>query len=314
MWNNDFNKILIHISKNFLPTDLKRSKLTDNYFIDTLKENMEFFRSNEFSLAYHERMNINGTNKEQFENKLIYVEKKPVIIGIRFRNLKPKEPFIVVFPSCNIFDLGIYYKLCKSIKDNYGIFNVNKIQIKILPEVLKSNKFNFEYQIDFGHYSNKIEQCADLENIKNIELKKKNPEEIYPKLEKEYQLVQDENINLDNQVVCESLESLTKSYKQELFFLAYINNNLIGVISGKKDSFFGNPGILVTSQIIFKEYRGRGYGKYLQNIFINTLRNSKTYLNYYLYGTIKNKNFTSINVAKNNNRSARIYDVFIPII
>ena len=114
----------------------------------------------------------------------------------------------------------------------------------------------------------------------------------------QYKILYDHSPHLKNEVKVESLESLNEAAKEGLLFEIKINSMRAGVIAGYVEDYFGKIELCILEELLFEDYRRKGFGAYLQKEFAHKMQ-SRFEL---LWGHISELNPSSLKTALKNGR------------
>lgn len=225
----------------------------------------------------------------------------PFLLGQRFKNGDRNMPFVLLIlgfdENCLIDHLTAIKTIAQQAYPKIKSKGVTT-QLRFSHEV-SSNQVIWN-QVVYGKY---------LENTEDEGLKLVRCEEPmnYLKYSQIYHDWSLENPELARFVTKEAEEDLSESAKAGLYFKFYVENEFAGVICGEREDLYGHKAIYIFEELLFKEFRGKGLAKKMQQLFHQKFPEEK-----YIWGHILAENQPSLKTAMACGRKVLEKEVFFP--
>ncbi len=185
----------------------------------------------------------------------------------------------------------------------YKIFNPEELNYYEFNNDLSSYKFfNPERKyITIAGRIDKVKQLSEDENFAKVKIEKINSMDFYSTYSNEYDMLFESNDSFRNMIEKESFETLENILKNERLYKAIIENEFAGVFAvvRKRNTYF--KCFFIREELIFKKFRGQGYGSIFQRKVIETLPTDEFNI---ICGMIHSENKASLRTALNCGRSA----------
>ena len=261
--------------------------------------------SEEISARRHQFFNLPGTTVADFKERGSTTGADDVTVAvIRFVGLDVNRPFVSIISTLRRVEQR---ELGQILAENVSVFNPHSVRMPV-PE-------SFEYQ-DFAQ-ADRYTVVGDLREILGrpkvsagkVELCVPADLGFYQAYLEEYEAFHQASPELRQEVRPESREDLQDSLEAGLLFQIFIDGNFAGVIGGDLQKYHGIQSVHVREEILFRSYRGRGFGAQAQRAFCEALDGSVKLL----CGSIFHKNTSSLKTALRNGRRITEIDIFYPV-
>ncbi len=269
-----------NLVNKFLDYELSavHSKIIDWQGYDTTKKNLK-------------------TKIEKYVNKVFDEENTSNFQILEFQN--QKISLIMLYQIENNYSIDVYFSSF-SIITNIEFF-IEQIKLAFPKKNIEKINFTDSRIVDLSilevnryTYAGKISLIKQTKRTKNYNLIKFNEakeKSFYPEYKKMYDEFYKDFPKLQTIIgEPESVESIEYLIENGIIKLAYINNEIAGVIIGLKMIYNEMSGYFVCDKILSRKYRGKGFGIAMERKFIDLLEISENEL---IFGTINSENFTA---------------------
>lgn len=271
-------------------------------FIHSIRQEIESLvelMSPEICIKRCEFFNLPGVVPKDYEERILNLgEGLFFLAGIRFQGLDVTQPFVSVLG--NFKDIGKipFDKMGELIKEGFKVFRPLCFHMNF-PEEISIPAHNFK--IDRYTVMGNIQTIVDLK-LKSIpdkvEINALNDMNFYDEYVSEYENFFKNVPQLKSEVKIESLESFIEAASENLLFEVIINGKQAGVIAGYVENYFGFNQVCILEELLFENFRGMGYGVYLQKAFAQKMLGRFEIL----WGHISQLNPSSLKTALKNGR------------
>ncbi len=293
-------KLLEWISKEEIEKNIK--KKLDEYF-KTLEENTG-------AQDFMDKINHPGTVLEDYKYHLLSLDgNKKLISSIRFRPENDLlRPFIEIYTKN--FDMAdLSGEEVKTIIQKYKIFSPEFIRFYENEKADKNSNFEIDYIIYAGHI-NSLKKMHKPSKYDDVEIKKIDTMDFYENYSNEFDMFNNEKPEQDWFVYKESRETLHDLLTDKNLYYLKIEDKFAGVVGIRKvrEKYF--EGYMVIEEILYKDFRGQGYGKAVQRKMIDQIRAND---NEFIFGFIHPKNKASFKTAGGNGRFETVFSYLLKI-
>lgn len=249
---------------------------------------------------------LEGVTPEDFCERVIPIDEKLYILaGIRFHTMNINHPFISIYINTSSLTNDLIKQISIIVKKEFEVFKPLFFQLTIPGDI---NLPQANYQIDTYRIAGKIDDIIKMELIQNpqeLQLVPLETMDFYEQYVHEYNLFHSKFPQLKKTVKVESLKSLNYAAKKNLLFKFLVDGTTAGLIAGIEDDYWGQSGVHVLDELLFDQFKGKGFGVYIQKEFTKLLKGRYEVL----WGTINNANIPSQKTALKNGREIVELDV-----
>ncbi len=237
-------------------------------------------------------------------------------LGIRFRNLDARTPFVDILtrqdPRILLQDPHLHAQVRTVIQTHYAMFEPHGFTLTLPvaepPEVGSLPAHQVWSQV----WWQKLAACPQVAH---------RPLHLYPlkaleeldleRFQSQYQFWRLLHHDLAPWVEPASAEELQQSMAAGLCYRACTpEGEEVGLIAGLPSPYRDQHGVLMLEEFIYPTYQGQGYGKALQAEFIQTLQHSQYEA---IWGTIHSENTASWRTAQACGRQLTEQECFFPL-
>lgn len=277
MDNTYINK-LVEYEINSIP-EILCEWLSKEEIRDNITVVLNYFFNNKVNVEsngeFLPKMKFPSAVPEDFDTHILNLGKdKFVLSSISFReNYKGEIPFVeIYFKNFDMSELS--QEELNFIEMRYKVFNPKWISYTE-NERNKNRIGTFRSEVDTITMVGNIESLKPLRLQKNydeIDVEKISSMDFYQQYSEEYDSFLDNNeILRDNQVIKESFETLENVLHKGYLYKATIDNKLAGIIGILKKRQLYFKCFFVLEELLFEEFRGKGYGPSFQRKVIDYL-------------------------------------------
>lgn len=231
-----------------------------------IEERARFFSVKNFGVKYHSRMKIEGTDPEHFIEMVIRDKQSPAAIsGIRFLGLDPGRPFVDLLPLYDIQTLAEKLPtLFRVALDHYAAFSPRQVRLTLSLSAYQYLARSFALTSDMrtlvakasGEYEIPRAFWQECDNVVAFH-------RIYQE-EFEWDMTDRPHMRPHREMV--GLEEMRHGIESRL--LGFVGRSLkkpVGFVLLEPGTVLGLRGFIIREILVFKDYRGLGYGKQLMD-------------------------------------------------
>ena len=217
-------------------------------------------------------------------------------------------PFIEVYAK-NFNMMALSREEKDVIIQKYILFSPQFIRFYESEKIAENDKVEINFIIYAGNI-NSLKKLSKPDKYNEEEIKMIDNMEFYDNYVKEFEMFNSEKTEDDWSVPIESYETLYDLLKNKKLFYISIDNRFAGVFGIKRihEKYF--DGWLIVEEILYKDFRYKGYGKAVQRKVIDTIDSGD---NEFFYGFIHPKNKASYKTAGKNGRFPVVYSYLLKI-
>lgn len=294
-----------YASFNLESLTIDKSKALEELSADISAE-FEDLNSAETKQARHEHFNIEGTNEENYIEKILDLgNDKKIIYGIRHMGGNREIPFIQFAPNFTI----------ESKKQALSIYEKVKDELRAFKPMFLS--FWSHKQIDEDFIGNSY-MVSTAESFKTMQAWPQEEGMVFENIgttlyyawyKKGYEEFHLDCPELAKKVTINGIEIMNDSMEQGLLKYINLNGERIGLIAAEKSKLLNHDGLYFNEIYIEKKYKGRGLAKAIQRKFVNEFSKGHEFI----WGTIDTLNKPSYKTAYSNGRRPIRFECFIDL-
>lgn len=270
--------------------------LNDN---ETKNKRCEFFK-------------INKSIPEDYTEKILAVDPfGSVVAGIRHIGGNPDEPFINIWPSFLIQSIDDLEQVKRAILPSFKVFKPKCLSFWLKPSSKIAQEVEAIITPSLRVVAGDIEDTCNspVGDVHNVSLSRIKDQEYWQWYQNLYQVFHKEYPDLKPWVPVNDCETMTRSLEQELLFSIDIDHKRVGLIAAEYEGLLGLSGIYINEIVLDKDFKGYGYAKIAQRLFLEEMRGRANVV----WGTIDTRNIASTKTALRVGRKPCRNEYFLPI-
>lgn len=272
-----------------------------------LSEDIERLTSDELAQLFSIHAPIAGVDSAAYKSRILELaDGNQVLCGIRFRGLDVERPFVNVAATTKALTVSQIKLISDEISQAFRTFRPQHVQfyiashLSITPEDF--DDAHWDYRILAGPITQSAYQLSlntSMNSQPNCEIHRAKTLDFYPQYVQDYHNLLAQNPAYTEMTEVKSIEDMTEWLAQGLIYLLTVDDALAGIIVLERDNSLGLTGFYVNENLVFKDYRGLGLGKWMQQAVIQTLNTQPSCQpTDMLFGTIHHDNIAAIKTAK----------------
>lgn len=252
---------------------------------------------------------LNGVTVNDYKERVLELGPgRFAVLGVRFRGLRVEDCFVSAWPNFEISGHEEIEQLKDIVRREFAAFNP-----KWLSLFFRADKQwpGVSYQLDLVTVVGEVRELQKRAvSDDEIYLDQVHEVDFYDRYSQEYKKFHLEAPHLKFDVTKEVLADLEAAAEDSLLYKVMLNDQMIGVISGKRELRYGVNAVSIQEKLLFDGYRGRGYSQNFQTQFINQLDPEVDQI---IWGTILAANTASLKSALATGRTPVEADFFFDL-
>jgi len=300
--------VLLRLSEAYLETfdDTFLNEKALSYVQKELKEEFEELNLDEVKLSRHNYFKVEDTSAESYGEFVLKLKNGAfIMMGIRHFGGNKELPFVKVLSTNSIQTKKEVLKIYREIEGYFKKFKPLWVSFDSKVE----RDVDFFGSVYMVSNADRYRNLPEYQSEQFIEFKNEADDSFYEWYERGYKDFHQEHPELEKKVSTNSKESFENQIKDGLVKSVYIAGERIGLISGERSPYFGQEGIYFHEIFIDQKFKGKGYAKVIQKMFVNQFAKPTDII----WGTIDYNNHASFKTAKSNGRFPTHFECFVSV-
>lgn len=279
-----------------------RNRLTEDQLQESLEhdlyEDYDRLTSADWAVEFHRYINLPKSKLEDFQYRYLETPLGAAITSIRYiGGDKAKPAVFILHKDFELVEPDHIHIIGQQINEDYALFKPQRFrwfsQFDASNLIESTPGLNGDL-VYVAQYLDALRAIPSKSKPESLHFKQAYDLSWYDKYHKDFKTMLESNPSFREVAGIESKDSMQLLLNSKSLFLAYENDEWIGVVGALPQTHRYFHGHEVYEEYLLESYRGRGWAKHLQRHLIERLDAPQQEM---LYGTIHYKNVPSYRTA-----------------